>query len=405
MTPNRIAKMLVRRLMVSSRDQLTRYDIEALQANIERVGLVIRVRWALVAALAGFSVLGGWTYALVTPVPRLLENMFIPAIAMAFVLGYNTFYWRTYRRLGNIAILNHAQLMFDAIVVTVLVYYSGGAMSWFWAMYSLFVLEAAFILPKRWHVWAIAAFCLGANGLVIWSEYFGLLRHIEVPFISPDLYRNPTYVAVRFMWQITVLTGTASVGTLMTGALRRREEMLSRTSIVDDKTGLYDRAYLFRALTSELGRAERDGRTIAVILADIDDFDRFNRTFGIENGDQMLKAVSAAMSRAASECGDGRVRDTNFVARFGGEEFAAVITETCTGGQPSLEQAAEIAEALRVAVLDERVHDAGVTVSVGVALYPHHGISIDEVLTSADAALQGAVQAGGNTVVMAEVGE
>ena len=106
MTPNRIAKMLVRRLMVSSRDQLTRYDIEALQANIERVGLVIRVRWALVAALAGFSVLGGWTYALVTPVPRLLENMFIPAIAMAFVLGYNTFYWRTYRRLGNIAILN-----------------------------------------------------------------------------------------------------------------------------------------------------------------------------------------------------------------------------------------------------------------------------------------------------------
>ena len=79
MSPSRIAKVLQRRLMVSWREQPTRYDIEALQANVRRVGLVIAVRWALAAALTLFSVLAASAYALETPWSELWANMWIPA--------------------------------------------------------------------------------------------------------------------------------------------------------------------------------------------------------------------------------------------------------------------------------------------------------------------------------------
>ncbi len=402
MSPNRLTKILARRFMVSWREQKTRYDIEALQANTERVGLVIRVRWALVVVLSLYSALAAWAYAIDTPWAELWANMQVPAGAFVFVLAYNLFYWRTYRRLGNISVLNHAQLMFDAIVVTVLVYYSGGVHSWFWAMYSLFILEAAFILPRRWHAWMMAAFCALCLGLVIWGEYFGLIPHVEMPFIAEELHRNLTFVAVRYGWQLTVLGGTATVAALMTGAIRKREAELASASIVDDKTGLYDRGYFLRALSRELLRAERDEHGVAVILADIDEFDRYNKMFGIDQGDRLLRKVARAMSDAVAECSAGGIRETNVVSRFGGEEFAIILAEDCKGVAPSLPDALRAAEAVRAAVAQVSVDDAGVTVSVGVARFPEDGMTSDQLLDVADAVLTRSASAGGNRVSHAE---
>jgi len=399
-SPSRWAKMLQRRVMVSWRTQPTRYDIEAVQANIERVGLVIRVRWSLVAALSIFSILGGAAYSRVIPAEDLAKNMAIPAVALLFVLGYNTFYWKTYRRLGNIAVLNHAQLLFDSVVVTVLVYYSGGAHSWFWAMYSLFILEAAFILPKRWHTWMIAGVCLGLLGFVTWGSYLGLMPQIEVPFIATSLHVNVMYVFVRYMWQVTVLCGTATVATLMTGALRRREAQLAASSVTDDKTGLYDRAYFLRLLTSETARAERDGRSIGVLLLDIDDFDRYNRTFGLERGDKLLKAVAERMENVTRAYGRSDT-GVNIVSRWGGEEFAVLLAENALGGTCSNDELLTVAEALRSEVAEVLIEGAGVTVSVGVACYPQDGSSVDDLLTEADEALLVAAGRGGNSVVLA----
>ncbi|MDO9173977.1 MAG: hypothetical protein Q7V62_04170, partial [Actinomycetota bacterium] len=84
--------------MVSWREQPTRYDIEALQANIRRVGLVVRVRWALVALLVVYSLLAGWAYTWLVPVAELAERMTVPALALAFVVLYNAFYQLNYKR-------------------------------------------------------------------------------------------------------------------------------------------------------------------------------------------------------------------------------------------------------------------------------------------------------------------
>jgi len=398
LTPSRIAKKVQRRLMVSWREQPTRYDIEALQANTRRVGLVIRVRWALVAALAAFSVLAAAAYATQTPISELWSNMRIPAFALVFVLVYNTYYQLTYRFLGNIAILNHAQLIFDAIVVTVLVYYSGGVHSWFWAMYSLFILEAAFILPKTRHTWMLAGVCAALVGAVLWGEYFGVVPHVRMPFVEMALSHDGVFVAIRYLWQLTVFAGTATVATLMTSTIREREAELAAASIIDDKTGLYDRHYFLRALATEVTRAEQDQRPVHVILLDIDDFGEFNRLMGIEQGDRMLRKVAEAISSAVDE---RTIAAGNVVSRFGGEEFAVVFA-ACEGeGYPSEEDAVALAESMRLAVAGVRIDDAGVTVSAGVASYPRDGATRDQLLDAADEALLAAATGGGNAVATA----
>jgi diguanylate cyclase (GGDEF)-like protein len=403
-SPSRIAKKLSRRVKVSWREQPTRYDIEALQANIQRVGLVIRVRWALVAALTLYSIVGTSVYMQIVPLTELVPNMVVPAIALIFVLAYNSFYHATYRQLGNIAVLNHAQLLFDAIVVTVLVHYSGGVHSWFWAMYPLFVLEAAFILPRHRDAWFIAWASIGMLATVELGEFAGIIPSIPMPFISNELYGHPALLMVRFLWQVTVICGTAMVATLMMDAVRSRERLLAGTSITDAKTGLCNRAYFMRTLASEVLRARRDGRPLFVALIDVDDLDRFNHLFGIERGDRLLRALSEAFVRTLGECTPGAPRDANSVCRYGGEEFGVLLVETSSGAPFAAEEALDVAHALRESAAAVRIEDAGVTVSIGLSRFPEDGTTVDELLDVADESLHRAAVSGGNTVVMLEGG-
>jgi len=394
-SPNRMVKKLSRLLKVSWREQPTRFDIEAMQANVRRIGLVIRVRWILVGALAMFSVLASSAYAAEYPWGTLWPNMVVPAVALALVLVYNTFYQLNYRRMGNIAIFGHAQLLLDAAVVTVLVYYSGGVHSWFWAMYSLFVLEAAFILPKRRDAWFIAGAGAVLAGCVTWGEYLGVLPHVEMPYVPDPLNQDFTFVSVRYLWQVTVMAGTATIATLMMSVIREREAELAASSIVDDTTGLYDRRYFLRALGSEVLRAEHHGRTPHVLLVDIDRFGEFNRILGLELGDEMLRQVASSVVAAL---GNGSEHTSNVASRYGGEEFALLLAERSDGGMPTVQDALNLAEGLRVAVEELRLHDAGVTLSIGVASYPENGSSADTLLDSADHALNEAKTVGGNAV-------
>ena len=392
----RITRNLLRNARVTWRENPTRYDIEALHANIERVGLVIKVRWAIVALLAAFSALALAAYSTELPWGELAANMRVPAIAVAFVVAYNTYYHLTYRRLGNIAFLNHAQLLFDVLVVGVLVYYSGGVNSWFYSLYLLFILEAAFILPLRRDTWLVAGFCAVTYGAVLFGELFGILPHVTVPFSEEYLHQNPAFVTVRFMWQVAVFGGAAMVVTLMTGSLAAREARIAESAIIDEKTGLYERSYFLRALNSEILRAERDDRSLYVILIDIDDFARFNDLFGIELGDVLLAAIGQAFEEALETCGSAMTFETNIVARWGGEEFAVLLSEGCAGGPPNDDDAAKVAEAIRSAAEKTLVKGTGVTVSAGVASIPKHGPTADTLLTAADEALYRAAEAGGN---------
>jgi diguanylate cyclase (GGDEF)-like protein len=352
-----------------------------------------------------YSAFGAMAYASRMQTGDLVARMTIPAIALGFVVLYNTFYWATYKRLGNIAPLNHLQLAFDAIVVTVLVYYSGGINSWFWSMYSLFILEAAFILPRRRDAWGVMALCallLGAVGLL---EAMHVVPHIGMPFETVSLYDDPVYFAVRYGWQIAVLAGTAAVSTQLVGAQRAETAGKQQAAVLDEPTGLYSRAYFLRSFAAEVSRAQRDERALHVLLVDVDHFGDFNRRFGIELGDKLLAAIADTITRTVGEAGDV-LSTTNLAARFGGEEFVVLLAEDAhVSGAPKQSDAIRLGEQLRERISHTQVDGAGVTVSVGVASFPHDGASADDLLDAADSALAAAIEAGGDRVLQATVVE
>lgn len=408
MNQSKLTKAVARTAVVTWREQPTQYDIEALRANVERVGLVIRVRWAIVAVLALYSAAAASIYGLTTDPNVLVRNMPVPAIALIFVLLYNGLYQITYRKVGNIAFLNQAQLLFDAIVVTVLVYYSGGVYSWFSSMYLLFILEAAFILPRRSQVWLLVAASSVLYGLVLFGEYTGRIPHIHLPFVVNDLQTNLTYVLVRYLWKVTLNAGAALVGMLMMKSIRTREIELQESSFVDELTGLFNRTYFQRVLPTEIERARRNDRSVALVLADVDGLGEVNRTFGVDIGDELLAAIGRTLRQVSdAETGDWS-RNVDIACRFGGEELALIVPEVGRyqgAPLPIADRALAIAEAFRAAVERLRVSGVSATVSVGVVLSPRDGESPDALIDAADHALSAAVAAGGNTVRASWLGE
>jgi diguanylate cyclase (GGDEF)-like protein len=173
--------------------------------------------------------------------------------------------------------------------------------------------------------------------------------------------------------------------------LRLRSERYERLALTDALTGVANRRAFDERLVREWGRARRNGSSVSLLMIDIDLFKGYNDTYGHRAGDQCLHAVAAAACACLRRPGD-------FFARFGGEEFVALLPET------ELEGALTVAESMRGAV--ERLgiaRDAGggcVTVSIGAShCVPREDGLANELVSSADAALYAAKSEGRNRVV------
>jgi diguanylate cyclase (GGDEF)-like protein len=173
----------------------------------------------------------------------------------------------------------------------------------------------------------------------------------------------------------------------------RLREVLRSQSIRDPLTGLFNRRYMEETLEREVRRAQRAGRPMAVLMLDLDHFKRVNDDFDHDAGDALLREIGAALLR--------NLRREDVACRFGGEEFVLVLPEA------SLADAERRAEELRSEIKRLRVSDKGrllgpVTISIGLAAYPEHGLAGDALLHAADAALYRAKREGRDRVVIAE---
>jgi diguanylate cyclase (GGDEF)-like protein len=202
-------------------------------------------------------------------------------------------------------------------------------------------------------------------------------------------------VAVRALWTVTVIIGTATVGELFVRSIRERTAALVEQATRDLRTGLFDRTYIRREVGVEIERAKRFHRGVSVILADIDRFEHFNELFGTDAGNRMIDRIADVMRTVSGS--EGPEPSLVIAGRYGGEEFALIVPED---GQNALSEAMPMAQRLRseiAAILDE---DRSVSVSVGVASYPRDGRASSELLSAADAALVAAAAQGGNRVVV-----
>jgi diguanylate cyclase (GGDEF)-like protein/PAS domain S-box-containing protein len=171
---------------------------------------------------------------------------------------------------------------------------------------------------------------------------------------------------------------------------------LQEQSWRDPLTGLYNRRYMEEFLERELRRAARDEYGLGVLMADLDNFKQLNDSLGHVAGDAVLGGIGRFLGSA--------VRGADVACRFGGEEFVIILPKT------SLEDTRNRAEALRDGIKANQLYETKglfppATMSVGVAAFPDHGTSVEELILAADSAMYRAKALGKDRVVVASSSE
>lgn len=180
---------------------------------------------------------------------------------------------------------------------------------------------------------------------------------------------------------------------LKTRELQELNQRLDAMARTDGLTGLLNRRALNEGLDSEIDRARRSGKPLSVMMADLDHFKLVNDRFGHAAGDQVLKGFARIMK--------GRLRSTDVVGRYGGEEFCILLPETAA------QEAMKIAEVLRRDLESTPIDIGGgnaplkVTCSLGVAETSGQPARGRELLLMADKALYAAKDGGRNRVMLA----
>jgi diguanylate cyclase (GGDEF)-like protein/putative nucleotidyltransferase with HDIG domain len=196
-------------------------------------------------------------------------------------------------------------------------------------------------------------------------------------------------------WVETV--GTLAIAVLLVHMLQERVRalvaQLADAARTDPLTGLHNRRGFEESFAVEIERARRGGHALTLLVADLDHFKRVNDRLGHATGD-------AALTRVGKLLRSGK-RQIDYSARTGGEEFALILPDTAD------REGYLVAERLR-GMIERAFGDdlVPLTMSVGVAGYPKHGQTADELLRSADRALYAAKELGRNRAVIysSEVG-
>lgn len=173
----------------------------------------------------------------------------------------------------------------------------------------------------------------------------------------------------------------------------RQYDEIKRLTTIDALTPAFNHRHFQDALAKEIHRHLRTRHEFALAMLDIDNFKRFNDTYGHQVGDEILKGLVEELMRNA--------RDTDVVARYGGEEFAIIFAETPgSSARDAAERLRELAER-REFEIPQIGRTLRITASIGVAVCPSDGSTSADLIARADEALYAAKKQGKNRVVMA----
>jgi diguanylate cyclase (GGDEF)-like protein len=216
---------------------------------------------------------------------------------------------------------------------------------------------------------------------------------------------------IKWAWITITNFCVAFVAAFMMETVRRREARLRELVVRDSLTGLYNRGYFTYRFNSEIQRAKRYGRTLSLLILDVDDFKKYNDKFGHLAGDDQLRSLADILKSQIRRSDDKLSYEVDIACRYGGEEFAIILPEAVSAqGAVAAERLRNRVETIGAVSLAERIrknieqtHQGKVrmTVSIGVSSYPEHGVEIDSLIRAADDAMYLAKRKGKNRVVVA----
>jgi diguanylate cyclase (GGDEF)-like protein len=257
-------------------------------------------------------------------------------------------------------------------VATLLVALTGGAASPFFFAYPLIVGGAALVVLPPITLVLVAAAGVGYVLAVI-AGTSGTLGPATAAVVGVNL---------------TALVLIAYVAMVIARAQRRTRDAAIRLSTVDSLTGLFNRTFFFAAMDREIARSARSGRGFCLLMMDLDELKTINDRLGHFTGDKVLRGVGTVINQG--------VRQIDTAARYGGDEFVAILPETDPTG------AYVLAEKIRLGVnsmpIDLPSTAPPPSLSIGVVAYPDDGRTADELIISADGAMYASKRAGKDRV-------
>ena len=181
-------------------------------------------------------------------------------------------------------------------------------------------------------------------------------------------------------------------------ARKRAEERVRRLAYFDTLTGLPNRQSFLSHLGRMLAEAKQNDHSVAVFYIDLDNFKRINDNLGHSYGDGVLKAIAERLSGCIRREGASNATSDQHlgIARLGGDEFVCAMSGF--GDDNILNSVSERIRATLREPVEYRGHEFVVTPSVGIAVYPHDGEDVEELLKNADVAMYQAKGAGRNSV-------
>ncbi|HNX96552.1 MAG TPA: GGDEF domain-containing protein [Candidatus Aminicenantes bacterium] len=351
---------------------------------LEKNRWLIRIRWIYAAFVVVFfavyqllfrsAVFFHGLILLVLTLPILENLMFALDLRRRVVRGGEALSPEGLRRSATL------QLDVDLIVLSLLVFFSGGLDSPILVLYVFFIMVSTFVIDYQ------KAFRNTITSIVLLLAIF-LSQQRDLEMFDQ---RVTTMVAFDFM-----LIFAFTISGYLAKNLRRNEdlmaELLAKThelSISDGLTGLYNQAHFFELLAAETQKSERYNFIYSLVIFDVDNFKNYNDHNGHLRGSETLKRVGALMRLS--------FRGSDILAKYGGDEFIILLPQTDKIGSFLA------AERLREAIEREKFPGGEwqprgkVTISIGIASFPEHATTGEGAIEKADRALYRSKESGRN---------
>ncbi len=252
-------------------------------------------------------------------------------------------------------------------------------------------MNSGYYLIQR--IWLYTAFLVPGLLLCYYLGFRGALiaNGLKTPLVfmhGSMAFSERSEEALVLVSHLVLLMITVLFIGLMAEKMKRQEEKLRMLAITDELSGLFNHRFFYQCLEKEVERARRYKLSLALVIMDLDDFKKYNDSWGHPQGDR-------ALSTAASIVKDA-VRGTDIVARYGGEEFAIILPQTM------LKDAKQICERIRESLAQTPVPAVSgvtepLTASFGVVVR-EPSMTASELVAEADKILYYAKKCGKNLV-------
>jgi diguanylate cyclase (GGDEF)-like protein len=275
------------------------------------------------------------------------------------------------------------QLDFDLVVLSLLIFFSGGFESPITVLFIFYIMVATFLIYHK------KAF---KNTLI------AVILVVVIFFANKGLVVSSGKLTEMIGFTV-ILLFAFFISAHLSKYLRKNEKLLhdflektSELSVSDTLTGLYNQAHFFLLLNLQLEKAKRYDQVFSLLMFDVDHFKSYNDANGHIQGSEVLKRIGVLMKKV--------FRASDILARYGGDEFVVLLSRSDKVG------AYLAADRLREAVekepfpAREKQPQGKITLSMGIASYPEHGTTLDELLDNSDKTLYMAKKAGRNRALI-----